>query len=71
MTKAERIIEQIRIAVFRERVPYRVIAERTGLSTTTIGNIARGKTKWPRPNTFFALLDEGNLEIKIGEKRWP
>lgn len=38
------------------------LAEATGLSVTAIGFILTGSTKYPRPETLFALADKLGLE---------
>lgn len=38
------------------------LAEATGLSVTAIGFILTGSTKFPRPETLFALADKLGLE---------
>jgi hypothetical protein len=71
-TTAERLIEEVRKEIFGSGYKYSVIARQTGVSTTTIGNLARGKTQWPRPTTLFPLLDSMGLEmrmVKKGERR--
>ena len=41
------------------------IAKATGLSVGTIYAIRCGRTAWPRPKTFFTLLDYFGLELYL------
>lgn len=41
------------------------IANRTRLSKSTIMNIARGNTQWPRPHTLFILCGFFSLELEL------
>jgi hypothetical protein len=45
------------------------VAEDTGLCMGTIYAIRSGRTIWPRPGTFFALLEYLGLELWITDKR--
>ena len=67
-TTAEKLIEEVRQSIFGEHASYSDIAKRTGVSTSTIGNLANGKTMWPRPKTLFPLLETLNLEMRITKK---
>jgi transcriptional regulator with XRE-family HTH domain len=67
-TTAEKLIEEVRKEIFEDQSTYKNIAQRTGVSPSTIGNLASGKTRWPRPTTLFPLLDSLNLEMKILKK---
>jgi ribosome-binding protein aMBF1 (putative translation factor) len=42
---------------------YKDLAKQVGVSDSCIMSIRSGRTKWPRPATFFALLDA--LEITM------
>jgi transcriptional regulator with XRE-family HTH domain len=64
-TSAEAFIEQVRIAVLKDKFGYEDLAHRTGVSKTTIANLASGKTRWPRPTTLFPLLVVLGMEITI------
>lgn len=67
-TKAEQLIEEVRNEIFRSGEKYRVIATRTGVATSTISNLANGKTRWPRPTTLFPMLESLRLELQIVRK---
>lgn len=41
------------------------LAEAVGVSVACIYAIQSGRTKWPRPKTFFGLLNELGLEIHL------
>jgi len=64
-TSAEALIEQVRQEIFRDGNTYKVIAAKTNVSQTTIGNLASGKTRWPRPTTLFPLLKSLQLEMRL------
>ncbi len=67
-TTAEAVIEDVRKEIFDDGDPYRKIAARCNVSATTIGNLASGKTRWPRPTTLFPLLNALGLEMRIVRK---
>ena len=41
------------------------LAKEVGVSPACIYSIKSGRTKWPRPKTFFALLDQFGLEMHL------
>lgn len=41
------------------------LAEEIGVSIACIYCIRNGKTKWPRPKTFFGLIDALGLEMRL------
>jgi transcriptional regulator with XRE-family HTH domain len=61
------LIEEMRSEIFRSKAGYRELASRCQLSQSTIGNLARGKTAWPRPKTMNALLKELGLRLTLTE----
>lgn len=67
-TKAEEVIEEMRREIFGSKAGYKELAARCELSHSTIGNLARGKTAWPRPKTMNALLRELGLELRLTKK---
>lgn len=69
-TSSEALIEEVRTEIFRSGERYRVIAERTGVSNSTVANLANGKTKWPRPTTLFPMLKSLRLGIKLVREDW-
>jgi transcriptional regulator with XRE-family HTH domain len=67
-TSAEALIEEVRNQLFGTGENYKVIAERTNVSRSTINNLAIGKTRWPRPTTLCPLLDTLGLEMRMVKK---
>jgi transcriptional regulator with XRE-family HTH domain len=67
-TSAEKLIESVRMYIMRDGRGYKALAIRTGVSTATIGNLATGRTQWPRPKTLFGVLTALNLSITIEYK---
>jgi transcriptional regulator with XRE-family HTH domain len=70
-TTPEAFIERVRQEIFRDGDGYKSLAEKTGVATSTIGNLASGKTRWPRPTTLFPLLDVLDLEMRLVKKGKP
>jgi transcriptional regulator with XRE-family HTH domain len=67
-TENERIIEQVRIAIFNCGHTYKDIAGACNISRTTVAHLASGKTKWPRPRTLFPLVDFLGLKLILVKK---
>lgn len=67
-TRAEQIIERLQEAIFASKMSYTVLAMKTGVGSTTIRNIASGRTRWPRPTTLFPLLEALGLSMAIVKK---
>jgi len=67
-TTSERLIERLREEIFRDGRSYRIIADKVGVSGSTVGNLASGKTRWPRPTTLFPLLEALRLEMQLVRK---
>ena len=67
-TTAEKLIEEVRAQIFRDGRNYKEIAAKVGVSRSTIGNLASGKTKWPRATTLFPTLDALDLELRMVRK---
>jgi len=67
-TEAEAFIDDIREHLLRYGKGYSYIAERCGISTSTVHNLASGKTKWPRPTTLFPLIRVLGLELQVVAK---
>lgn len=44
---------------------WQLIGERTGLSTSTLGKIANGETRFPRWSTIMLLFDYFGYEVKV------
>ena len=47
---------------------YKMLSVRTGLSVGCIGSIVRGKTVWPRWNTFNTLIDVLQLRLTLSKR---
>ena len=43
------------------------LGEMVGVSSSTIRSIRSGRTKWPRPATFFGLLRALNLRMELNK----
>lgn len=67
-TTPEALIEEVRKGIFGDKFGYKDIADRCKVSTSTIHNLASGKTRWPRPTTLFPLLQTLGLELRIVKK---
>jgi len=63
-TKAEQVIEELQERIHMCGMTHKEIAAKTGVAPSTIGNIASGHTRWPRPTTLFPLF------IALGMKMW-
>jgi transcriptional regulator with XRE-family HTH domain len=68
-TSAEKLIESVRSRVLTDGRSYKEIATATGVAGSTIGNLATGKTRWPRPTTLFPLLSALGLHIELVDDR--
>lgn len=64
-TSPEAFIERVRQEIFHDGGTYKVLAAKTGVSGVTIGNLASGRTRWPRPTTLFPLLQTLGLEMRL------
>lgn len=68
LTKAEQVLDEVRERLHMDGRTQKAIAAAVGVSQSTVGNIASGKTRWPRPTTLFPMLTalRGRLHIE-----WP
>lgn len=55
-TTAEAVLDSVREGIFMDGRPYNKIADASGVSPSTIYNIANGHTTWPRHTTLFPLM---------------
>jgi transcriptional regulator with XRE-family HTH domain len=55
-TEHERFLDALREALLTSKVTYKAIATKANVASSTVGNIASGKTRWPRHTTLFPLL---------------
>lgn len=67
-TSAEAMLEEVRELIHMDGSTQKEIAAETGVAQSTIGNIASGKTKWPRSTTLFPLLDTLGYRISLQRK---
>lgn len=47
---------------------YKELAKEVGVSPACIMAIRSGRTKWPRPKTFFGLLEALDLELLVKKR---
>jgi len=64
-TAAEDVVQFLAQRIITDPRGYEKIAEGVGISKSTVGNIANGTTKWPRPNTLFGLLGFYNVKMRL------
>ena len=67
-TSAEAMMEEVRSIIHADSRMQRHIANKVGVAPSTIGNIATGKTRWPRATTLFPLLDTLGYRVSIQRK---
>lgn len=66
LTNADAAMNVLRLEMYKH--DYKALAEKVGVSKGCIMAIRSGRTKWPRPNTFFGLLRELDLEMYLVPK---
>ena len=66
-TSAEELVEHISRRIITDHSNYRQLAEKVGVSHSTIGSLANRKTCWPRPSTLFPLLAHYGMKLRIEE----
>ena len=64
-TENERLVDEVREHIFRSQKSYKEIATACKVSAQTVGKLARGQTKWPRPTTLFPLIDHLGLRLLL------
>ena len=47
---------------------YKDLAKHVGVSNSCIMSVRSGRTKWPRPHTFFGLLEALELEMHLVQR---
>jgi hypothetical protein len=67
ITSGGQIMDAVRDALDGE--PVATLSKRIGISDSTIYAIRRGKTKWPRDYTLFALMLDLGLETHVTRKK--
>lgn len=55
-TSAEMVLDEVRERIHMDGRVYRVLAEKAGVSVSTICNIATSRTTWPRHTTLFPVM---------------
>lgn len=60
---AEAVMDRLRIEMHEYDVD--VLANMVGVSKSCIMAIRSGRTKWPRPKTFFGILDALNMHMTL------
>ena len=68
-TSAEAMMDEVRNILDADKQTQRLIAARVGVSPSTIGNIASGKTRWPRATTLFPLLKAMGKRLAIEDDK--
>lgn len=61
-------VRLIQANVRQAKTPYKKLAEGGGMAGSTVGNMASGKTKWPRWSTMFGLVAVMDLEVVVRRK---
>ena len=62
------MLEEIRERIHMDGRTQKAIGLATGVAQTTIGNIASGKTRWPRHTTIFPLLAALRVRIRLEDE---
>lgn len=68
LTKAEQLIERVREGILTTNMTRKQLALKCHVSATTVGNLAIGKTRWPRPTTLFPIVEALGMELKLVQK---
>lgn len=64
----EELMDVVIQAISDYQGTYKMLSTRTGLSVGCIGSIVRGKTVWPRWNTFDTLIDVLQLRLTLSKR---
>lgn len=64
-TSAEVVIDYLAERIITDTDTYTKIGEHCGVSASTIHNIASRTTKWPRPSTFFGILNHYGITLEL------
>jgi transcriptional regulator with XRE-family HTH domain len=67
IANGEEIMSMVRDALHNVRI-YE-LSKRVGLSQSTIYAIRRGKTRWPRDYTLFAITYDLGMEIVVKKRK--
>lgn len=61
--QADAVLREVRLEIYKH--DYILLARKIGVSPSTVMAFRSGRTRWPRPNTLFAILEEIGYEIRI------
>jgi hypothetical protein len=64
-TSAEVVIDYLAERIITDTDTYNKIGEKCGVSGSTIQHIASRQTKWPRPSTFFGILNHYGIKLEL------
>lgn len=67
-TSQEALIDAVREQIFMCRRPYKDIAHDCGISSSTVSNLANGKTRWPRASTLFPLIHYLGFDLALTKR---
>ena len=67
-TAHERFIDSLRQAVLTSGRSYKDIAGECKVAGSTVGNVASGKTRWPRYTTLFPLAEAMGKRVVLMDK---
>lgn len=68
-TATERTLDEVRSLIFSCGMTYKQLSAASGVSACVIGNLATGRTSWPRPSTFNPLLEHFGYSLTLTRKR--
>ena len=60
---ADSCMNVIRMSMYDHDIE--TIADAIGVTTSCLYSVRRGSTVWPRPKTFFGLINYLNLELTL------
>ena len=63
LANADAVMNTLRMAMYG--MHYKDLAEKVGVSYACIMAIRSGRTAWPRPKTFFNLIDVLELDLYL------
>lgn len=63
LRSAEEAMQVLRMEIYKW--DHKKLAEAVGVSSSCIMAIRSGRTQWPRPKTFFGLLEALDLDMLL------
>jgi predicted transcriptional regulator len=57
LDNSEEVMQKLRDMLYETELSFDQIAKDVGVSVSTLYAIRSGRTKWPRPNTMFGILE--------------